>query len=255
MSTLHDCLQGALAPYRESVVAGHTPEALPLAALISGARLAEALAGTAARYPGAPARAQVSQWIKAVFRLLIPPVLAGAVLERLALPLEPARIGLRPGPDGLPVVLELDHLGVPLEAGQPVAAACTPLTEQVLAPLIATVATHGRISPRVLWNSAGNLMEFVLAHLTAAGHAEAAACQAVLLEPKKRPDGSANLLWQPVRYVPSFLPPIPSPVRLRRLCCLRYELPGEVCCATCPLLPNKPESELYALLEHWHAQP
>ncbi|MCW3478332.1 siderophore-iron reductase FhuF [Neisseriaceae bacterium JH1-16] len=249
--SLHALLTGELEPYRELWRAGHGPDALPMATLADGSRLPEVLAALARDYPGAPGRAQVSQWAKHYFRLLLPPAIAAAMLG-LRLPLSLERVGLRLGEDGLPAELELDHLGMPAPHAS-LAERYQPLLWQHLAPLIERLAAHGKLSRRVLWNSAGNLIEHLLQHFIDEGHPEAQAHADWLFGLRRLADGSANPLWQPVRYVDSFLPPVPPPVRLRRLCCLRYELPGEVCCATCPLLPNKPQEELYALLECWHA--
>jgi ferric iron reductase protein FhuF len=249
---LADLLTGELAPCLEQLRAGHSPDALPLATLADGSHLPDALAALTRDYPGAPRRAQVSQWAKHYFRLLLPPAIAAALLG-LQLPLALDRVGLRLDADGLPGGLELDHLGEPLPTDTSLQDVYQELLWQHLAPLIDRLAEHGKLSRRVLWNSAGNLIEHLLRHFVDEGHPEAQAHGDWLFGQRRLDDGSANPLWQPVRYVDSFLPPVPSPVRLRRLCCLRYELAGEVCCATCPLLPNKPVEELYALLERWHA--
>jgi len=247
--SLRTLLTGELAPCLEPLRAGHSPDALPLATLADGSRLPDALAAMSREYPGAPHRAQVSQWAKHYFRLLLPPAIAAALLG-LQLPLSLDRVGLRLDEHGLPGELEFDHLGLPSPHAS-LAERYQPLLWQHLAPLIDRLAEHGKLSRRVLWNSAGNLIEHLLLHFIDEGHPEAQAHADWLFGSRRLADGAVNPLWQPVRYVDSFLPPVPSPVRLRRLCCLRYELPGEVCCATCPLLPNKPEEELYALLERW----
>ncbi|WP_434632553.1 siderophore-iron reductase FhuF [Chromobacterium sp. CV08] len=248
---LNALLSGELAPYREAWRVGRSAAALPLSALIDGSRLPEALAALERSHPGAPRRAQVSQWAKHYLRLLLPMAVAGAVAG-LAMPLAPARIGLLLGGDGLPAALEVDHLGLP-QPDADLAERYRPLLAEHLPPLLERLAEHGKLSRRVLWNSAGNLIEHLLQHWREDGLTAAAVHADWLFLPRRRNDGGHNLLWQPVRYVESFLPPVPSPVRLRRLCCLRYELPGEVCCATCPLLPNKSEEELHALLRRWRA--
>ncbi|MDN0076101.1 siderophore-iron reductase FhuF [Crenobacter sp. SG2303] len=249
--SLHTLLTGELAPCRAQLYAGHRPDALPLATLADGSHLPDALLALARDYAGAPRRAQVSQWAKHYFRLLLPPAIAAALLG-LRLPLALERVGLRFDEHGLPGELELDHLGTPAPHDS-LAERYQPLLWQHLAPLIDRLAEHGKLSRRVLWNSAGNLIEHLLRHFADEGHPEAQAHADWLLGSRRLADGAANPLWQPVHYVDSFLPQVSSPVRLRRLCCLRYELPGEVCCATCPLLPNKPEEELYALLDRWRA--
>jgi len=65
----------------------------------------------------------------------------------------------------------------------------------------------------------------------------------VLLAPVK--PGEPNPLRMPVRETTPRSALLPSPFRARRVCCVRYEIPGETqLCASCPLLLTMPDEAL-----------
>ena len=59
-----------------------------------------------------------------------------------------------------------------------------------------------------------------------------------VLQSAKRPDGTRNPLYQPVRYIE--LEGAAMPWRQRRVCCIRYLLPELELCENCPLLDTPP---------------
>ncbi|WP_323118189.1 siderophore-iron reductase FhuF [Burkholderia alba] len=238
------CLAGLapapLAPYLEQVWLG-TPDVPPdtagiaLTALVS--HRAELLDAMRALYGGDAelhARALLSQWSKYYFGLAAPAgVLAAALLGRpLDLSPDRVRLVLRAG---MPAALYLD----PAALGEPdddPARRYAPLVAHLDA-VIGMLAGMTRIAPRVLWSNAGNLLDYLLDQCAQLpGGARAPADAAWLFGPLGA-DGDANPLRTPVRVRQPRSALLPNPFRARRVCCVRYEIPGETqLCASCPLL-------------------
>jgi ferric iron reductase protein FhuF len=62
-----------------------------------------------------------------------------------------------------------------------------------------------------------------------------------LLSSAQRPDGSRNPLYAPIRYVDiEHADGQVRPWRQRRMCCIRYVLPGVELCPNCPRLKRPP---------------
>lgn len=208
-------------------------------------RLGQVLLRFQQQYPGADARAVVSMWSQWYFALLAAPL---------------TLIGLRQG--RLPPV-SLRDVAVRLVDGRPAgmvllddAPACcgsadesaraepaliadpfqrfAPLIDQHLAPMIDALRRVSSVSERLLWNNAAVQVEWVLrtARLSSTEAAAPDDTQA-LINQACRPDGTPNPLYRPVRPAQGG-GTAATPVR--RVCCLRYLLPGETYCAgACPL--------------------
>jgi ferric iron reductase protein FhuF len=101
------------------------------------------------------------------------------------------------------------------------------------------IARMTKIAPRVLWSNAGNLLDYLLAN-----------CPSILSDA----DIDATWLFRttddnplraPLRDTTPRSPLLPNPFRARRVCCVRYEIPGETqLCASCPLLLTMRDDEL-----------
>ncbi|OUE41105.1 siderophore-iron reductase FhuF, partial [Billgrantia desiderata SP1] len=101
---------------------------------------------------------------------------------------------------------------------------------------IETLAERSELSPKVFWSNLGHYVEYV-GQLCSRHPFFTAAGQPLLryLDTKTFPDGRRNPLFQPVRYL-ELGGDIPT--RVRRLCCVKYRLPGEPLCGGCPLKPE-----------------
>ncbi|WP_137886635.1 siderophore-iron reductase FhuF [Pseudomonas sp. 2FE] len=181
----------------------------------------------------------VSQYSKYYFMALIPPVLAASLLHDWRLPLAPDALGVLLSENGLPQAVQLPDGGARWpDAPDDPFLRFAELVEGNLQPFIHSLAAHGRVAPHVLWGNAGDCFETTLrrlAELTAASLAPAYA----VLEARRRPDGTANPLFAPVRYVPQA--GAVQPRRERRVCCLRHRVAGIEHCEHCPLLRRGPE--------------
>lgn len=253
-------LIGPLAPYAQCVLLEQdgSPE-FAAQTLLSTEGIAAAMAAYAARHPGAPKRALVSQWSKRYFASLLIP-LAPLLLAGWRLPQSLDDVSLRLNEHGEVHAFRYCHAGHPLGTDLDTHGRWHELLFQHLTPLIAALARHGKISQRVLWNNVGNLLETIFVQLGKMPGATAALAEdsVILLEAAHWPDGSGhagvrNPMRHPVHYVDPLMPEVmPEPTRLRRHCCLRHEIPGIVYCATCPHLADLGQAELHILLERWH---
>ena len=243
MSSLADLLPPAWASHGRAVHLGDPATRRGPGLLVPASRLVEHLPllldAMRQHYAGDDARALLSQWCKYYFNLVIPPAVAVAQHLRrpLHMALDTSFVLLR---DGMPQAMWLpaDALG---EASDDPALRYRSLCLEHLAPQIEALAAAVRIAPRVLWSNVGHTLEYALS--TMAGDALTQPDQAFLFERQAFFDsGQPNPLLHAIRYVKPPSPALPDPLRVRRVCCLRYLLPGEeMLCSSCPLFLKLPE--------------
>ncbi|KVE33957.1 siderophore-iron reductase FhuF [Burkholderia sp. TSV86] len=229
------CDEPALAAHGGSV-----PEVIPPDALAS--RRDALLGAMAALYGGdvcAQARALLSQWSKYYFGLAASAGFAAALLLGRPLDMTPSRmrVVLR---DGMPAALIFDADALRPARPDPASRYAT-LVEHLRAT-IGALGTLAKLSPRVLWSNAGNLLDYLFEQCA---HMPRAAADAAWLFGALDAHGEANPLRLPVRRVTPGSARLPDPFRVRRVCCLRNEIPGEdQLCGSCPLLLTMGDDEL-----------
>lgn len=109
-----------------------------------------------------------------------------------------------------------------------------PLFEGHVAPLIERFSGHFGVSPRLLWTNAAAIFEWALHQVATTSEANPDALDEgfALLAARIDTQGRRSLMADAVRY------PLldGEPTRQRKLCCLRYLLPGVAYCGSlCPL--------------------
>lgn len=243
-------MRGPLARFAHCVqLAGEPAPAStwPLGHLYRADSVPPMLAGYLRSQPPAPRRALLSQWSKGYLAAWLVPQLGLRYLAGWQLPLQAQQLWL----DAEGAVSAFCYADAGCPAGAVDDEQCWHAwLEGLLRPTLPLMARYGGVSVRVLWNSAGNLLEAICRQLP-----QGEALQARWLQAERWPwqaAGERNPLRQPVHYVPPLLPERDTaPTRLRRLCCLRYEIPGQVYCATCPHLTRLEHDELETLWQHW----
>jgi len=233
-NALAPLLDGPLAFIRPKIAYADDPrEAVRGVDLAEGDVLRDLLSRFAAAYPGQDRRAVASLWSKWLFAVVLEPVLATSMRADWALPVALGDIGLILTADGRAEALKLDHAGAPfapVSAEQRFAA----LIDDHLAPVVGALARTSGITPRVLWSNAGNYFEHAVRSAEQSG---SAACPGVihgkeLLASRTRPDGRSNPLFAPIYYLDE-----PGRTgRRRRICCIRYLIPGQAYCGVCPIV-------------------
>lgn len=190
-------------------------------------------------FPGADRRALASLWSKDYFLTVLPAAVASSLALGRALPVALDDIDVVIDAQGLPSRLVLPSRGelvTPEDAWQ----RFEPLIEGNLEPFIDALARLVKLSPRVLWNNAGNYVETIVGILAKRGlPASILAHGEALIAIRERPEGKRNRLFEPVRYVQMQGPQGPLQIRQRRQCCLRDGLAGYECCSDCPLISDE----------------
>lgn len=188
----------------------------------------------AARYPDTDRRAVVSFWSQWYFSALIVPSVATNLLLDRRLPLAIDELALIvDGDEHRPAGFRLPGAGPPLDPDAGPFERFRPLVRGHLAPLVEMIAGHVGLAPRLLWSNAGSYFDWIVGRLEAGEDGERVAAPGrQLLRTRTWPDGRENPLFEPVRVVEGE----DGEVRQRKICCLRYLLPGvEGCGVLCPL--------------------
>ncbi|MHB0775074.1 siderophore-iron reductase FhuF [Halomonas sp. WWR20] len=234
ISSLSPLFIGPLAAFKRKVVlpCEALQPVLPARELFTPSGLSEVLVRYGREYPQGDCRAVMSQWSKFFFVATVyVPVAANLLLNR-QLPLSLDRLGLVLGMDGLVEALVIPHEGEPV-ADARAESRLLPLINDTLAPAIMAMAHHTGIAPRALWSNVGHYYEYLMTQLKARPDPPAAVVEGErLMALRQLADGSRNPLYQPIRYVQQENGEIG---RVRRVCCIRYLLPGVGYCGNCPL--------------------
>ncbi len=225
---------GPLADYSEKLqLADGREQVLAGARLFQPKHFGEFIGALAERHATSDLLALTSLWSKWYFSTFLAPTLAASLLLQRSLPIALDGIGVVLSAQDRPLALHLPDDGSPL-------APCAPferfrqLIEAHLEPAIAVFAEVSRASPRLFWSNAGNTFEFVTSRITLhpLANARSTAPAEAVLGSRLRPDGRRNPLFAPVHYRDVGTD---EPQRLRRICCMRYRLPGIGYCSSCPL--------------------
>ncbi|MGG1943983.1 siderophore-iron reductase FhuF [Trinickia sp. NRRL B-1857] len=194
--------------------------------------MAERYAGDAAHH----GRALLSQWSKFYFRLAAPAAIAAAVTLRrpLEMPADRCTVALA---DGMPVALYLPSDALSAMTNEP-APRYRSFVHAHLRVVVDILAELAHIAPRVLWGNVGNLIDALLdAYCDDADGEQASRDAAWIFGSPCLVEDERNPLRESVRPMTPRSALLPTPFRARRVCCLRYEIPGErQLCASCPLL-------------------
>jgi ferric iron reductase protein FhuF len=185
------------------------------------------------------ARALLSQWSKYYFGFAATAGFVAAALLGRPLDMSPDRthVVLR---GGLPVGLHFAQDALQPSATDP-AKRYAPLVDH-LNISIETLGAMTKIAPRVLWSNAGNLLDYLFDQC--APQFDLAEDAAWLFGPLAA-DGETNPLRMPVRPATPRAACLPNPFSARRVCCVRYEIPGETqLCGRCPLLLTMSDAEI-----------
>lgn len=245
ISLLVDLFPGPLRSYGEAVVlAGPIAQGaahLPVAGFGTPAidtAFDAALRVMARHYAGADRRVVASVWARHYFSALLPAPLAALALRHHALPLHRAICVV--DQHGIPTQLQVPHPGE-TQCHASASARFGGLLEHHLRPLIDTLSRVSGVSARLLWANAGAVTAEVFRHAPAllqpgmpATRATLEADAAWLMDTRIRADGSANPLHAPMRAHSVTRDGVTSTLWLRRMCCLRYRLPGFDLCGDCP---------------------
>lgn len=237
IASLASCFGGTLEPYG-AMVALAGDHAAPVAGrdLLDPAIVEGLLSRFATNYPGGDRRALISMWTQWHFAVaVIPTVAAILVLER-DLPVDLDRTALALDAAGRPAAMVLAGDGACFPAAAEARFAC--LIERHIAPLIDGFTRHFGISRRLLWTNAAAVFEWTLQQAAERAMPVPLSEGRALLASRVDAAGRPNPMFDAVRY------PCGGgvAVRQRKVCCLRYLLPGIADCGDLCPLPDVPSA-------------
>ena len=205
------------------------PGARPVSCLCERAVFDAVLDTFAAPYGAADRRAVVSLWTQYYLPTLVIPALTAVVRLGRALPVAFGEIGFEL--DGCPARFLLPDAGRAVCGPRPCLAE---LIDGHLHPFVEMCHGHCGLSRRLLWGNVGVIVDHVVRALDD-GDARV---------PEALAQAAADLGWhgdRPSRRSPlaqTFRAAGPHDARRRRVCCMRYRLPGVASCGTlCPVNP------------------
>ena len=208
-------LPASLMPFCAAMSAGGTPERRS-----SATDLDAALDSFASAHERAPRDALVSLWSMYYLSALIIPATAALLMRDRILPVALGDIAMVCDESNLPRFV-LDAEGRPGIANRRFAT----LVEGHLMPFVAFCTRRSGASPRVFWSNAAVTLDWALGEIDPGAAVPAARREAVALL-----DGSDGLcrMASPLRSHA-------DGTRTRRVCCLRYRVPGiDDCGGLCP---------------------
>jgi len=232
---------GELAPYRDVLVLADDPRpSRPVADWLAPAVFEQVLSRYGSPRSADERRGLASEWSKDYLSRLLPPVVAATLVMGHRLPLALTSVELILGDAGEPLGFKLPAAGspwppvLPDQAGDPFRR-FAPLIDDHLAPMVAALSSYSRLSPRVFWSNAANYVEWMASAIAARMPGTRVDDARAMLELRQRIDGRDNPLYRPVRYRTEGEGIAAKTHRQRRVCCVRYLVPGRTLCANCPL--------------------
>lgn len=187
----------------------------------------------AVQYPNSDRRAVVSMWTLYYFSTLtIAMAVVGLEMRLLApIALDDASVCVDPE-TAAPLAFQLPELGRKVE-GMSFAAALAPMLRDHAEPLIAAMVRNERVGRRMLWNNVAAYLDWMVAEIGRASDRPEAAGEAELYRLETWPGGMKNPLFGLIR---SEQDEKGETHGCRKVCCLRYSLPGVGGCGfSCPL--------------------
>ena len=239
LSGLATLFSGDLARYRNVLVAADDPrEAISGVEFLQPQTLSALMARFRPHFAAADQRGLASIWANQYFMRLFPPVISAALLLDQRMPLQLEQLSIIVDSEGLPLVFKLPGPCEPLPSPQNPFERFAHLLDDNLQPFIQALCAHTGVSAKVLWSNAGNYFEAWLGQLQKRSDQPQLLLDGErLLSTAQRPDGSRNPLYAPIRYIDiEHADGQVRPWRQRRMCCIRYVLPGVELCPNCPRL-------------------
>ena len=239
LSELATLFSGDLARYRNVFVVADDPrEAISGAQFLQPQTLSTLMARFRPQFATADQRGLASIWANQYFMRLFPPVISAALLLDQRMPLRIEQLAIIVDGEGLPLAFKLPGPCEPLPPPHNPFERFAHLLDDNLQPFIQALCAHTGVSAKVLWSNAGNYFEAWLGQLQKRSEQPELLLDGQrLLSAAQGPDGSRNPLYAPIRYIDiEHADGQVRPWRQRRLCCIRFVLPGVELCPNCPRL-------------------
>ena len=189
------------------------------------------IARYAEKFPGSDRRAIVSMWTLYYFSMLTIAPSVHMFVNRIALPLEMDRLSLVCNEQtGEPEAFVMSDR--PEAAADP-AAELHRLMLGHAEPVIAAIAANAGVAPKLLWNNAAAYLSWILKEIAHRQEPALVEGGMALLNDAEWPGGGRNPMFGMIRMARQ---QCGLEFARRKVCCLRYNLPGVGGCGeACPL--------------------
>lgn len=233
--SLAPCFAGPFDWYKDGLaLPGEHESSIAACDLLDGGCIEEILHRYAGTYPGADRRAIVSMWTQWHFGILIVPATAAILLLERELPLSLEHVKVALSEEGRTAAIVVPDEGKRWTGAQ---GRFSSVFEGHIEPLVEHFSETFRVSRRLLWTNAAAAFEWALQQAEPLHPCREAVSEGrAWLERRTMAGGRPNPMYGAV---------LPcgqdgEAQRRRKVCCLRYLLPGfEDCGSLCPLPPGK----------------
>ena len=211
-------------------------DAVPLTDFFGSGGFSAALDAYAAAHGGTDRRAVASMWSLYYFSILTIPYIVARRAD-CALPIAMQSMTIALAEDGLPRALGLARGGDWSEGqNDDLLAFVVPLVTQHISEVVAQLKAQGGIAPKLAWNNAAVYIDYAFnaTDRERPAHGDAWASRPLFSQPQL-PDGSPNPFLGCLRHEVEG----GETVCRRKVCCLRYLLPGIPSCGELCALPNQ----------------
>lgn len=208
--------------------------AVPLSEFFGSGGFSAALDTYAATHGGTDRRAVASMWSLYYFSILTIPYIVARRADH-ALPVAAENMTIALAEDGLPRAMGLAHEGDWSEGkSADLLSFVMPLVSQHLAGTVAQLKAQGGIAPKLAWNNAAVYIDYAFnaTERERPADGDGWASRPLFSQPHL-PDGSANPFHGCLRHELDG----EETVCRRKICCLRYLLPGIPSCGNLCALP------------------
>ncbi|KRB58731.1 iron reductase [Rhizobium sp. Root708] len=214
------------------MLSAELPDGIPLPAFFAaGGDFERAIERYMAKTGGTDRRAVVSMWSLYYFSGLTIPYLLARRLAKQSLPVDFSRMTIALHEDGLPRAFGVPHAGTTRAATDDSFESVSDLMETHLNETVARLKGCG-LSAKLCWNNAAVYIDYVM-RLTSAD--KSMENDLPLFIRGCLPDGGVNPFCGCVRYVEDE----GEHVARRKICCMRYLLPGVPSCGKRCALPSQ----------------
>ncbi len=208
-------------------------DGIPLTEFFASGAFDRALSTYAATFDDSDRRAVASMWSLFYFSSLTIPYVVAWALERQMLPVTFDEMTVALSADGLPRALGVPAPGVwSDEGGREIFSALQPLMDEHLVRVIGHLKAVGGISPKLAWNNAAVYIDYAL---RCAGTEPLSDQADAMTRLRLMPNGTPNPFFDCLRHEEED----GARVCRRKICCLRYLLPGIPSCGSLCALPSQ----------------
>ncbi|AWM25727.1 siderophore-iron reductase FhuF [Sinorhizobium fredii] len=208
-------------------------DGIPLTEFFASGAFEQALSTYAATFDGSDRRAVASMWSLFYFSCLSIPYVVAWALERQMLPVTLDEMTVALSADGLPRAFGVAaHGDWRDEGGQEIFSVLQPLMDEHLVKVIGHLKAVGGIAPKLAWNNAAVYIDYALRTAGTEPLSDQADAMTGL---RLMPNGTPNPFFDCLRHEEED----GGGVCRRKICCLRYLLPGIASCGSLCALPSQ----------------